>query len=90
MAVMIGFSIRSPVDNGSRFLTSGRGLLTDGGYGKHGQFHYYEFRGMNLAYKAPVDVVFDGKTLSFNWLHFRGSKAVLVDNCGRLFCREIL
>ena len=69
---------------------SGRGLLTDGGYGKHGQFHYYEFRGMNLAYKAPVDVVFDGKTLSFNWLHFRGSKAVLVDNCGRLFCREIL
>ena len=27
---------------------------------------------------------------AFNWLHFRGSKAVLVDNCGRLFCREIL
>ena len=69
---------------------SGRGLLTDGGYGKHGQFHYYEFRGMNLAYKAPVDVVYNGKTLSFNRLHFRGAKAVLVDNCGRLFCREIL
>ena len=69
---------------------SGRGLLTDGGYGNHSQFHYYELRGRSLSYKAAADIVYQGKKLLLKRYHFRGSKAVLLDNRERLFCREIL
>lgn len=69
---------------------SGRGILTDGGYGNHSQFHYYEFRGQELRYQAAADIVCAGKKLLLKQYHFRGSKAVMLDNRERLFCREIL
>ncbi len=69
---------------------SGRGILTDGGYGDHSQFHYYELRGQELRYKGGADIVCEGKKLLLKQYRFRGSKAVLLDNQERLFCREIL
>ena len=67
-----------------------RGILTDGGYGDHSQFHYYELKGQELRYKGGADIVCEGKKLLLKQYRFRGSKAVLLNNQERLFCREIL
>lgn len=66
------------------------GLLMNGGYGRYDEFDWYEMKGAALGKKSLVKVVFNDEELRLSRYHFRGAKAVLLDEEDRMFFCEVI
>lgn len=64
-------------------------ILFDGGYNKHSEFRSAKIDTEQIADYQKTDFVYEEKSLLLQHYIFRGSRAVLVDNKGRLFAVKI-
>lgn len=65
-------------------------LIFDGGYNKHNQFIGYSLYKDKIIGKFDFNVIYNSKRLLLQRYTFRSSKAVLIDNNNRIFCRDFL
>lgn len=79
------------IEGMTKFLiTKGKQLLCDGGYNNHGQFHKIDILHDCLANMETVNLEYDGKLLLLKDAAFRSSKAIFIDNRGRIYFKDII
>lgn len=71
-------------------ITKGKQLLCDGGYNNHGQFYKIDILHDRLVNMEVVNLEYDGKHLLLKDAIFRSSKAIFMDNSGRIYFKDIM